>query len=170
VRPGEAAGALRHELVDLDDAKKARWEIPAERTKARRAHVVPLAPMAREIFRNALARQQDGAGVFGSRFFKRNTLARHTLSHALARLIGQLDRRDGAAASLIENPPTPHDFRRTVATGLSRLGITREDRLAVLAHVASDVHGAVYDKYERLKEKRAALVAWERHVAKLVRP
>jgi hypothetical protein len=57
-----------------------------------------------------------------------------------------------------------------VATGLSRLGVPREDRLAVLAHVAADVHGAVYDKYERLREKRVALVAWERHVAKLVRP
>ncbi len=169
VRPGEAAGALRHELFDLDDPKKARWEIPAERTKARRAHVVPLAPMAREIFRGALAQRQDNStGVFGSRFFNRETLARHTLSRALQRLIGQLDRRDRAAASLLDNPPTPHDLRRTVATGLSRLGIAREDRLAVLAHVAGDVHGVVYDKYERLKEKRTALMAWERHLATLV--
>ena len=38
--------------------------------------------------------------------------------------------------------------------------------MAVLAHVAGDIHGAVYDKYERLKEKRAALVAWERHLAR----
>jgi integrase len=169
VRPGEAAGALRRELVDLDDAKKARWEIPADRTKARRAHVVPLAPLARETFRAAAARQQEGnGGVFASRFSNRDTLARHSLSRALQRAISRLDRRH--AASLMDKPPTPHDFRRTVATGLSRLGIPREDRLAVLAHVAADVHGAVYDKYERLKEKRAALMAWERHVAKLVRP
>jgi integrase len=169
VRPGEAAGALRRELVDLEDAKKARWEIPAERTKARRAHVVPLAPIARETFRAALARQQEGSsGVFASRFFNRDTLARHSLSRALQRAIARLSRRN--ATSLIDSPPTPHDLRRTVATGLSRLGVPREDRLAVLAHVAADVHGAVYDKYERLKEKRAALMAWERHVAKLVRP
>jgi integrase len=169
VRPGEAAGALRQELVDLDHAKNARWEIPAERTKARRAHVVPLAPLARETFRAAVARQQEGSsGVFASRFSNRETLARHSLSRALQRAIGRLNRRQ--AASLIDNPPTPHDLRRTVATGLSRLGIAREDRLAVLAHVAADIHGAVYDRYERLKEKRAALTVWERHVGKLVRP
>jgi integrase len=46
-RPGEVAGARRHELIDLDNPDKARWEIPAERMKARRAHIVPLAPMVR---------------------------------------------------------------------------------------------------------------------------
>jgi integrase len=169
-RPGEVAGALQGELVDLDDPVNARWEIPAERTKARRAQVVPLAPMARKLFCAALEGRQQGNGsaVFGSRFASRDTLARHSLSRALQRAIGQLDRRNSAAASLQDEPPTPHDLRRTVATGLSKLGIPREDRMAVLAHVAGDVHGAVYDKYERLKEKRAALVAWERHIAALI--
>jgi integrase len=167
-RPGEVAGARRHELIDLDDPDKARWEIPAERMKARRAHVVPLAPMARELFCAAMAGRQNGAGVFGSRFFSRDTLARHSLSRALRRAIARLDRHDSAAVSLANKPPTPHDLRRTVATGLSALGITREDRMAVLAHVAGDVHGVVYDKYERLKEKRAALVAWEQHITTLI--
>ena len=162
-RPGEVAGARRGELIDLDDPAKARWEIPAERMKARRPHVVPLAPMARKLFRAAVERPQ-GDGVFGSRFSSRDTLARHSLSRALQRVIGRL----GSATALAANPPTPHDLRRTVATGLSKLGIAREDRMAVLAHVASDIHGTVYDKYERLKEKRAALVAWERHVAALI--
>jgi integrase len=165
-RPGEVAGARRHELLDLDDPDKARWEIPAERMKARRPHIVPLAPMARALFRAAMTGRQ-GAGVFGSPFSNRDTLARHSLSHALQRTIARLDRHNSAAASLADNPPTPHDLRRTVATGLSALGIAREDRMAVLAHVAGDVHGAVYD-YERLKEKRAALLAWERHVATLI--
>jgi integrase len=79
---------------------------------------------------------------------------------------------DGANAdavrSLQADPPTPHDFRRTVATGLAALGVPREDRLAILAHVAGDIHGAVYDQYERLKEKRAALVAWEHHIATVI--
>ena len=168
-RPGEVAGAQRRELFDLDDPAKARWEIPAERMKARRAHIVPLAPMARELFQAALAGRPNGAGVFGSRFSNRDTLARHSLSRALQRVIARLDRQDNAAASLANKPPTPHDLRRTVATGLSKLGVPREDRMAVLAHVAGDVHGEVYDKYERLKEKRAALAAWERHVAAVIR-
>jgi hypothetical protein len=51
---------------------------------------------------------------------------------------------------------------------LAALGIAREDRLAVLAHRPGDVHGAVYDKYERLREKRAALLAWETYLATLI--
>ena len=106
--------------------------------------------------------------MFGSRFSSRDTLARHSLSRALQRAIARLDRHASAAASLANNPPTPHDLRRTVATGLARLGVVREDRMAVLAHVAGDIHGAVYDRYERLKEKRVALAAWEQHVAALI--
>jgi hypothetical protein len=49
---------------------------------------------------------------------------------------------------------------------MAALGVPREDRLAVLAHAAGDVHGAHYDKYDRLKEKRAALEAWEQHLAR----
>jgi hypothetical protein len=62
----------------------------------------------------------------------------------------------------------PHDLRRTVASNVAALGVVREDRLAVFAHVVGDVHGAVYDKYERLREKRIALAAWERHLAELL--
>ena len=119
-------------------------------------------------FRRRWRAGAGGEGVFGSRFSNRDTLARHSLSRALQRAIARLDRHNKAAASLADKPPTPHDMRRTVATGLSKLGVPREDRMAVLAHVAGDVHGAVYDRYERLKEKRNALAAWERHVASLI--
>src|SRR5215203_2857218 len=109
--------------------------------------------------------------MFASRFVSRDTLARHSLSQALRRTIVRLE-ATGDDAEVVETlkaePPTPHDFRRTVATGMAALGIPREDRLAVLAHLQGDVHGSVYDKYERLKEKRAALETWERHVAGVV--
>jgi len=173
-RPGEVAGATQAELVDLEDTQAARWEIPAGRMKARRAHVAPLAPMARRLFLTAVARrraQEDAAGVFASRFLSRATLARHSLSQAFKRIIRQMKIAGPdaeAIRSLKENPPTPHDLRRTCATGLAALGVVREDRLAVLAHVTGDVHGAVYDKYERLKEKRSALARWERHLAKIL--
>jgi integrase len=173
-RPGEIAGALQRELLHLDDSKTARWEIPSERMKARRPHVVPLAPLTRAIFEDAVARRReegDKGGVFGSRYLDRETLARHSLSQALKRIIAKLkadELNTDAVESLQANPPTPHDFRRTVATGMAALGIPREDRLGLLAHLAGDIHGAVYDKYERLREKRIALEAWERHVAQVI--
>jgi integrase len=174
VRPGEAAGAVQSELVALDDPNNARWEIPAARMKARRPHVVPLAPLARALFLETVARrrkQEDGEGVFASRFLSRTTLARHSLSQALGRIILQVRPKGpdaDAVRTLQRAPPTPHDLRRSVATQLAVLGIAREDRLAVLAHAPSDVHGTVYDKYERLREKRIALATWERHLAKLL--
>ncbi|UHC14437.1 site-specific integrase [Methylobacterium currus] len=174
-RPGEVAGLVRAELHDLDKPEEARWEIPAARMKARRPQIVPLAPAAVEILRTAIVRREadgDGQRVFASRFVARDTLARHSLSQAVRRVIAALEvggPDQEAAASLQDQPPTPHDFRRTVATGLARLGIPREDRKAVLAHVEDDVHARHYDKYERLQEKRAALELWANHISSIIK-
>lgn len=172
-RPGEVTGMASAELVDLD-TRAPLWELGAERMKGRKPHVCPLPPLAQSIIKEQLARQREEDEqtdieppfVFASRFESRDRLARHTLSQAMRRVIGGLvaqgkDRE--VVARLKSDPPTPHDLRRTVATGLSRLGIPRDDRLAVLAHSYGDVH-EVYDKYERLPEKRTALETWERHI------
>lgn len=176
LRPGEAAGAEIGELRDIDNGARARLEIRAERMKAGKAHVMPLASMALEIIRRQLANRFDGqAHVFPSHFVERaGPIARHSLSQSVKKIIAGLEATDPgdkeAVASLRANPPTPHDFRRTVATGLAALGVLREDRLAVMAHAQSDVHAAHYDRYERLKEKRKALELWEAHVAEIIAP
>jgi integrase len=108
--------------------------------------------------------------VFASKFSERARLARHSLSQALIRIIDDLDEAGDDAetvARLKTDRPTPHDLRRTLATGLARLGIPRDDRLAVLAHAYGDVH-EIYDHYERLPQKRAALEIWERHLRKVI--
>ena len=175
-RPGEVAGMAIGELHHLNDIRTALWELPPARMKARRAHVVPLPPLARGIVMAELARQRDAAPeakpefVFASKFAERARLARHSLSQALGRIIDELDDSGHdaeAVARLKADPPTPHDFRRTVATGLARLGIPRDDRLAVLAHAYGDVH-EVYDHYDRLPQKRAALEMWERHLRNVI--
>ena len=167
LRPGEAAGATIAELGDVDNPARARLEIPAARMKGGKAHVVPLAPMAMAIVRQQLDRAVEGQEhLFPSAFADRGPVARHSLSQGLRRIIVGLP-----DAKAIQAPyPTPHDFRRTVATGLSALGVPREDRLAVLAHAQDDVHGIHYDKYDRLAEKRVALEKWEAHVADIVGP
>jgi integrase len=173
-RPGEVAGMVRGELLDLTKPAQARWEIPAQRTKARRAHVVPLNAMARDLLAAVLRRREadgDGKAVFASRFASRTTLARHSLSRGLQRVIERLPAKGQDALvihALQSNPPTPHDFRRSVATGLARLGIPREDRLAVLGHAAADIHGKHYDKFERLPQKRRALARWEAHLREVI--
>jgi integrase len=59
----------------------------------------------------------------------------------------------------IEVPWTVHDLRRTVATGLARLGCPRVVQDRVLNHVDTSV-GAIYDRHGYDGEARARLQKW----------
>ncbi len=63
-----------------------------------------------------------------------------------------------------------HDLRRTLATGLQKLGIRLEVTEAVLNHISGTRAGivGVYQRHEWADEKRAALNAWRAHVAAVV--
>jgi integrase len=166
LRPGEVAGLEISEVADADTPARARLEIAAARMKGGRAHAHPLAPMALAIVGAQLDRATEGqAHVFQSGVEGRGPIARHSVSQGLKRIL------KGLPVDTIRPPcPTPHDFRRTVATALAALGIPREDRLAVLAHAQDDVHGRHYDKHDRLAEKRRALESWEAHLAGIIGP
>jgi hypothetical protein len=63
-----------------------------------------------------------------------------------------------------------HDLRRTVATGLQRLGVPMPVTEKVLNHVSGS-HGGiagVYQRHEYASEKRAALEAWSNLVTTIV--
>jgi hypothetical protein len=53
-------------------------------------------------------------------------------------------------------------------TRLSQLGISKEDRDAVLNHVRSDVGSKHYDLYERRAEKLRALTLWNDALAAIL--
>ena len=55
-----------------------------------------------------------------------------------------------------------HDFRRTCATGLQKLGVRLEVTEAVLNHKSGSVSGivAIYQTHDWKVEKRDALEAW----------
>jgi hypothetical protein len=62
------------------------------------------------------------------------------------------------------------DLRRTLATGLQRLGVRLEVTEAVLNHVSGSRAGVVriYQGHDWASEKRNALDAWAEHVMSLV--
>jgi hypothetical protein len=62
------------------------------------------------------------------------------------------------------------DLRRTVATGLQRLGVRLEVTEAVLNHVSGSRGGiaGVYQRHDWASEKRAALDAWGGHIMAVV--
>src|SRR4029078_12900062 len=67
-------------------------------------------------------------------------------------------------------PWTVHDLRRTGATGMARLNIAPHVVDKILNHVSGSIHGvaAVYNRFEYLGTRRAALEAWGRHIDNLL--
>jgi len=162
-RRSEVAGMAWSELRGLD-TNEAVWEIPAARTKNKRAHLVPLAPNLRDLL---LATPRTGELVY-------STTGRTPLSgfgKAKVRLdqrLAQLRERDGFA-------PMPawtfHDLRRTMVTIMNeRLGIAPHVVEAVVNHVSGLAKAGVAGVYNRalyLEDRRRALLAWSDHVRAL---
>jgi integrase len=146
------------------------WHIPGSRTKNGKPHFVHLSDMACEVL-NALPRIEgrdlifSGNGVSVTSGFGRAKLRLDKL------MVEAL--RDEAGSDQIELPPfVIHDLRRTATTGMARLGIAPHVADRVLNHTAGTIRGvaAVYNRFEYLPERKAALDAWGRFVEGLVRP
>ena len=142
-RLNEVAGLRRSELTDDNSI----WSLPGSRTKNKRPHIVPLAPLARQII--------VGVATDGDRLFSAapgNSAKR------------RLDRK-------MEIPPwVLHDLRRTAVTGMANLGI-RPDVIELAVNHASGSRSGVagtYNRSELLPERRAALERWASHVEGLV--
>jgi integrase len=178
-RPGEVTGVSRSEL-DLDGQRT--WTIPAERAKNGRAHVVPLSLLAVELFREALAQSLAG----DNRLFRdrdgESPLTTSSLGRAFLRNAPVLgiprpqwpteSPADASTSKMLQRERrrlsfAPHDLRRTAATRMAELSFARFIVGRVLNHAEPGV-GAVYDRYEYLREKRAALDAWAARLEEIV--
>jgi integrase len=67
---------------------------------------------------------------------------------------------------------TLHDLRRSAATGMAALGIAPHVVDKILNHSTGKIAGVarIYNRFEYLPERKAALEAWGRHVESLIRP
>jgi integrase len=148
-RRGETL-TMRWQDLDLA-AKIPLWTIPGSHRKGGRVHAVPLPPAMKEIIEGL---PRKGERVFGMGDWN------------ILRWWTPLRERAMRAAGSVE-PYTMHDLRRTVRTGLSRLGVASETAERVIGHKAVGL-AAVYDVYDRLPEKASALSAWAAHVAQVL--
>jgi integrase len=146
------------------------WVIPGERTKNGTVHDVPLSKPAQELLK-ALPCIGGAEYVFtttGMTPVSGYSNAKERLDAVMLRLA-----RDDAAARGEEpdrvqvQPWRLHDLRRTVASGMARLGQPVHVIEAVLNHRSGTISGvaAVYNRYNYLEEKRNALVAWSRFIS-----
>jgi integrase len=158
-------GQRRGEVFDADwnefDLNRHLWTIPASRSKNGREHRVPLSAPAIEIIQGIPkgasaklfpARGHPNRGASGfSKAMKRINKSVHAITNREANF-------------------TLHDLRRTVATGLQRLGVKLEVTEAVLNHVSGSRDGIVgiYQRYQFEDEKRIALDRWAIELAAIV--
>ena len=63
-----------------------------------------------------------------------------------------------------------HDLRRTVVSGMARLGVPPHVADKILNHQAGTISGvaAVYQRHEFLAERKEALDCWGAHVGRIV--
>jgi integrase len=148
-RRSEVAG-MEWQEVDLE---KATWVIPSHRTKNAEAHLVPLSPPAVAILASL---PRVGDYVF--------TTTGRTPVSGFSRAKAALDGRAEIA------PWRLHDVRRTVASGMARLGVNLPVIEKVLNHTSGSFAGivGVYQRHSFADEKRRALEVWGRFVEELV--
>jgi integrase len=137
-------GCLQWSEIDLE----ARTiTIPAVRTKNHNQHIVPLTDKALAILQAIPRRDRDY--VFGK---GRGGYSGWSKSKVI------LD-----AAAKLKDDWTLHDIRRTVRTGLGKLGVAPHVAEAVLNHLPAKLI-RTYDRNKYLDEKRAALDTWANHI------
>lgn len=156
-RRNEVAG-MEWSEVDLDSKV---WTIPAARSKNGRAHAVPLSSQAIAILLS-LPRIGESRGLVFS------TTGKTSVS-GFSRAKACIDKALVIDAAEIA-PWTFHDIRRSVATGMGKIGISLPVIERCLNHVSGSFAGivAVYQQHDFSGEKRAALEAWARALDAIV--
>ena len=138
--------------IDLD---RHLWLIPPEHSKNGKPHTVHLSPQALSILQGV---PRTGTLVFsfdGTTQFQGFSKAKRRLDH-VSRV----------------SDWTLHDLRRTVVSGMARLGVAPHVADKILNHQSGTISGvaAVYQRHEFMSERKEALHRWAQHVAKLIPP
>lgn len=143
-RRGEVANMRWSEI----DWEAKVWEIPAERSKNGKPHLVPLSPLALSVLRD-VPRFERCDLVF--------TTTRTTPISGITKMVIRLQEASETSGWRL------HDLRRTAATEMAKMGIVPHVVEKVLNHISGTISGvaAVYNRYGYDAEKRDALTQWD---------
>lgn len=163
-RVGEVSKAPKAEF----DLEEETWTIDRERLKNRaseraRDHVVPLPAKALKLVKRAFELSGGSAFLFPSPFSTKGIKEDRPISPtSLNKALGRVLKKIGI------DDVRPHDFREVVVSGLYSLDIKERHVQAVVNHLPKNVIEEHYNRYKFYKEKRAALVAWEKKLFKII--
>jgi integrase len=144
----DEVGAMEWSEIDLE---KGLWTLPRGRVKNDSGHEVPLSPTAVRII-------QKLRHISGSKFV--------FTTNGKAPVSGYTKAKNAIVEKSGVHEWRIHDLRRTVATGLARLGIALPVIERILNHVSGSFGGivGVYQRHDYAAEKRAALDSWARQL------
>jgi integrase len=150
----EEVGQMRWSELDLD---AGLWTLPRERMKTNQPHDVPLSALAINILKSV-------PRIAGSDLVFSTNGATPASGYSKAK------RRLDTLLPADMPPWRLHDLRRTVASGMARLGINLPVIEKVLHHASGSFAGivGVYQRHSFADEKRQALEAWGQHVDAVV--
>lgn len=161
-------GQRRDEVASMRweelDRPTALWSIPGSRTKNGRGHQVPICTTAlEELDRIAGRKTWLKAGLV---FSTNGRTAVSGFSRMKRRLDLKVAECNGGEPILQWRL---HDLRRTMATGLQKLGVRFEVTEALLNQVSGARSGiaGVYQRHDWAVEKRQAMDAWSAQLVKL---
>lgn len=132
------------------------WTISPEKAKNKMAHRVPLSPLALELLQAAKNLVGNSPWIFPSPQTDRH-ITPESVDHAL--------RRHGLEH--LGFTFWVHDLRRSAASHMTGMGISRLVVSKILNHVERGVT-AVYDRHSYDKEKRQALETWGRKLREII--
>ena len=161
LRTGQRGGEVfEMRWADVDEGW---WTIPGDKAKNGQAHRVPLTKAALKLLAEARADRSSPTGwVFAGP-------QGGSLKVKAVKAIPILRN-----AGLLTDDPAlvrywRHDLRRTVATGMERIGVATSTISKVMNHVDAGPRATkIYARHDYDGEKRQALEAWGRHLDALL--
>jgi len=139
--------------VQREDISGDWWTLPT--SKNGMPHRVYLTETAKRLIAEGLALTNTNA-VFG-----------YSSGDEGYKRLSKLCRKLSDANPHSEESYSQRDIRRTVGTGLGKLGVSRFDQDRVLNHKDTSISG-VYDVYSYDREKQRAFEKWERYLLQAI--
>lgn len=127
--------------------------IPGGHTKNGRDHAIPVLPLAQTVL--------DGCTTSNMHFFRSRLDDGHLSFNSLDKLKKEVMAASGTKAWQLR------DLRRTFRSNMARLKVPREVCEVLINH-APPVLDEIYDRYDRLSEKREALAKYETFLQALI--
>ena len=141
------------------DLTNGWWVIPAHKAKNNNAHRIPLSILSLEILQQIKKEFSGSKWLFPTTCSDKHFIST-SISHSVSRSIDAF--KDIKYF-------TPHDLRRTAASLMISLGISRLVVGKLLNHVESSVT-AIYDRHSYDKEKQHAMKTWGSKLENILTP